>query len=145
MAVSRLSAVSAAPPEVVYDLWSDLDRMREWVGGVTGVTDVQGPPGVTGTTYVVLFGPVKSPTTIVDAERPLRYRSRFGSWVLKGESSTTFTAVEGGTRIDQEIRTIGWFSEITSRLFSMGSYKGSYQGELNAFAKLAEETAAARG
>ena len=145
MAVSRLSAVSAAPPEVVFDLWSNLDRMREWVGGVTGVTDVRGPLGVTGTTYVVLFGPLKSPTTILDAERPLRYRSRFGNWVLKGESATTFTAVDGGTRIDQEIRTVGWFSEITSRIFSMGSYKGSYQGELNEFARLAEHEAAAQG
>ena len=37
--------------------------------------------------------------------------------------------------------TIGWFSEITSRLFALGSYKGSYQGELNDFARLAEAEA----
>ena len=30
-----------------------------------------------------------------------------------------------------------WVSAITSRLFGLGSYKGSYQGELNEFARLA--------
>jgi hypothetical protein len=39
------------------------------------------------------------------------------------------------------MRTEGLVSEITSRLFSMGSYKGSYQGELNDFARLAEREA----
>jgi len=144
MATTRLTATSAAPPEVAYDLWANLDRMHEWVGGVTKVTDVEGPLGRAGTTYVVWFGPVKSPTVILAAERPRSYRSKFGSWVLRGESATTFEAEGGGTRIRQEIRTIGWFSEITSRLFSMGSHKGSYQGELNEFARLAEAEAAAR-
>jgi uncharacterized protein YndB with AHSA1/START domain len=29
----------------VFRLWTDLDRMKEWVGGVTKVTDVTGPIG----------------------------------------------------------------------------------------------------
>ncbi|HUQ43767.1 MAG TPA: SRPBCC family protein [Candidatus Limnocylindria bacterium] len=142
MATTRLSAISAAPPEIVYDLFTNLDRMKEWVGGVTKVTDVDGALGRTGTSYIVWFGPVKSPTVVLEAERPLRYRSRFGSWVLRGESDTAFEPEGEGTRIRQEIRTIGWFSEISSRVFSIGSYKGSYQGELNEFARLAEVEAA---
>ena len=39
-----------APRERVFDLWTDLDRMLEWVGGVTSVTDVSGPVDQVGTT-----------------------------------------------------------------------------------------------
>jgi hypothetical protein len=28
-----------APPERVFDLWTDLDRMPEWIGGLIKVTD----------------------------------------------------------------------------------------------------------
>jgi uncharacterized protein YndB with AHSA1/START domain len=145
VATTRLSTFAEAPPELVFDLWIDLERMKDWVEGVTRVTDVSGPVDRPGTTYVVCFGPVKSHTTVLEAERPTRFRSRFGSWVLRGENMATFSPEAGGTRIDQEIRTIGWFSEITSRLFSIGSSKGSYRGELNAFARLSERQAAERG
>ena len=74
-------------------------------------------------------------------EPPRLIRTRFGSWVLRGENTATFTPEGDGTRITQEMTTIGWFSEITSRLFALGSYKGSYQGELNDFARLAEAEA----
>ena len=33
MPTHRLSAYAAAPPERVFDLWIDLDRMPDWVGG----------------------------------------------------------------------------------------------------------------
>jgi uncharacterized protein YndB with AHSA1/START domain len=137
----RLTAFANAPIEVVFDLWTNLERMKEWIGGVTGVSDVTGPMTQAGTRYVVHFGPVKSPSEVLAVEPPRHIRTRFGSWVLRGTNSTTFTPEGAGTRIDEEIQTVGWFSEITSRLFSMGSYKGSYQGELNAFAKLAEQEA----
>jgi uncharacterized protein YndB with AHSA1/START domain len=137
----RLTAFAAAPPERVFELWTDLERMREWVGGVTKVTDVSGPVDRVGTSYVVWFGPVKSPTVVLDAERPRRFSTRFGNWILRGTSTTTFEAENGGTRIDEVMRTEGWVSAITSRLFSLGSYKGSYQGELNDFARLAEREA----
>ena len=45
-----------APPERVFALWTNLERMGEWVGGVTGVTDISGPVDRVGTTYVVHFG-----------------------------------------------------------------------------------------
>jgi uncharacterized protein YndB with AHSA1/START domain len=40
MPMHRLTAYAAAPPERVFDLWIDLDRMKEWVRGVTRVTDL---------------------------------------------------------------------------------------------------------
>jgi uncharacterized protein YndB with AHSA1/START domain len=138
----RLSAFSAAPPERVFDLWTDLDRMKEWVGGVTRVTDLSGPVDRAGTRYVVWFGPVKSPTEVLEAERPRRFTTRFGNWILRGTSSTTFEPEGDGTRITEEFVTKGLVSAVTSRIFGMGSYKGSYQGELNEFARLAEREAA---
>jgi len=143
MPTHRLTAFAAAPPERVFDLWIDLDRMREWVGGVTKVTDVSGPVDRAGTTYVTWFGRVRSPTVVLEADRPRKLSTRFGSWILRGVNTTTFEPEGGGTRITEVIRTEGLVSEITSRLFSMGSYKGSYQGELNDFARLAEREASA--
>ena len=141
MPTHHLTAFSAAPPERVFDLWIDLDRMKDWVGGVTKVTDVTGPVDRAGTRYIVWFGPVKSPTVVLDAERPRRFSTRFGNWILRGVSTATFEAEGSGTRITQDMRTEGWVSALTSRLFAIGSYKGSYQGELNDFAKLAEREA----
>jgi uncharacterized protein YndB with AHSA1/START domain len=139
----RLTAFSAAPPERVFDLWTNLDRMREWVGGVTKVTDVSGPVDRVGTRYVVWFGPIKSPTEVLEAERTQHFKTRFGNWLLRGTNSATFQPEGDGTRITEEFVTVGLVSAVTSRLFGMGSYKGSYQGELNEFAKLAEREAGA--
>jgi uncharacterized protein YndB with AHSA1/START domain len=145
MATHRMTAFAAALPERVFDLWINLDRMKEWVGGVTKVTDVTGPVDQVGTTYVVWFGPVKSPTEVLEADRPRRLTTRFGNWILRGVNTTTFVPEGDGTRIVEEMRTEGWVSEITSRLFALGSGKGSYQGELNEFAKLAEREEGPKG
>lgn len=130
-----------APPEPVFALWTNLERMGEWVGGVTGVTEISGPVDRVGTTYVVHFGPVKSPTEVLEAERPRRFATRFGSWVLRGMSSTTFEPDGAGTRVTQAFETVGWFSAISSWVFSRGSYEGSFRGELEKFGRLAEREA----
>ena len=138
MPTHRLTAFAAAPPDRVFALWIDLDRMKDWVGGVTKVTGVSGPVDEAGTRYVVWFGPVQSPTIVLETERPRRFSTRFGSWLLRGVNTTTFEPEGDGTRITEVMQTEGWVSAITSRLFSIGSYKGSYQGELNDFARLVE-------
>jgi uncharacterized protein YndB with AHSA1/START domain len=38
MGTHRLSVHVAALPERVFGLWTDLGRMKDWVGGVTRVT-----------------------------------------------------------------------------------------------------------
>jgi uncharacterized protein YndB with AHSA1/START domain len=131
----------AAPAERVFALWTDLERMGEWVGGVTGVTDVSGPIDQVGTTYVVHFGPVKSPTEILEVERPRRFATRFGSWLLRGRSSATFESDGDGTRVTQAFETVGRISAISSWVFSRGSYEGSFRGELEKFARIAEDEA----
>lgn len=144
MPVHHLSAYSAAPPERVFALWTDLDRMKEWVGGVTKVTDVTGPVDQAGTRYLVWFGRMKSPTVVLEADRPRRFSTRFGNWIMRGVNTTTFVPEGDGTRIVEDFRTEGLVSAIAARLFALGSYKGSFQGELNDFAKLAEREAAGR-
>lgn len=135
----HLTAFAKAPPERVFDLWIDLDRMKEWVGGVTKVTDVSGPVDRVGTRYVVWFGRVKSPTEVLEAERPARFKTRFGNWIMRGVNTTTFEAEGDGTRIVEDFQTEGFVSAIAAQIFALGSYKGSFQGELNAFARIAEE------
>jgi uncharacterized protein YndB with AHSA1/START domain len=134
-----------APPDRVFDLWTNLERMSEWVGGVTGVEAVSGPVDRAGTTYVVRFGRVRSPTEVIDAERPSRFATRFGNWILRGVSSATFEPEGDGTRVTQEFQTVGLVSRISAWIFSRGSYEGSFRGELEKFGRIAEREAAAAG
>lgn len=115
--------------------------MREWVGGVTRVTDVTGPVERAGTRYTVWFGPVRSPTEVLEVESPGRIRSRFGNWLLRGETLATFDDVDGGTRLVQVFKTQGLISSISARLFALGSSRGSFRGELEAFRAMAEREA----
>jgi uncharacterized protein YndB with AHSA1/START domain len=145
MAHYKISTVVAAPIDKVFALWTDLERMGDWVGGVTGVTDISGPIDKAGTTYVVHFGPVKSPTEVLEVERPRRFATKFGSWVLRGRSSATFEPEGDGTRVTQEFETVGRISAISAWIFSRGSYEGSFRGELEKFARIAEREAATGG
>ena len=138
MARYTISTHVAAPREDVFALWTNLERMGEWVGGVTDVSDISGPIDQAGTTYVVHFGPMKSPTEILEVERPRLFATRFGNWLLRGRSRATFESDGDGTRIVQKFETVGWISTISSWVFSRGSYEGSFRGELEKFARLAE-------
>ena len=142
MGTHQLTVHVAAPPDVVFELWTDLDRMQEWVGGVTNVTDVTGPVGRVGTRYTVWFGRMASRTEVLEADPPRVLRTRFRSRLLGGETTATFEPEGDGTRIVQEFRTEGLVAAIAGWIFSRGSYRGSFQGELNDFARLAEAEAA---
>ena len=126
MARYTFSTHVAAPPEHVFALWTNLERMGEWVGGVTGVSDVSGSIDQAGTTYVVHFGPLKSPTEVLEVHRPTLFATRFGSRILRGRSSATFEPDMDGTRITQTFETVGLISAISSWVFSRGSYEGSF-------------------
>ena len=145
MSVYRFSVHVAAPQETVFDLWTNLDRMAGWVGGVTKVTDITGPTDQTGTRYTVWFGSMHSTTEILEGVRPRLIRTRFGNRLLRGETRATFEPDDGGTRLTQEFRTEGLIPAIVARLFATGSYRGSFRGELNDFARLAEQDAGPAG
>jgi uncharacterized protein YndB with AHSA1/START domain len=145
MGVYRYEARSSAAPEQVFDLWTNLDRMHEWTGGVTKVTDLTGPVTSPGTTYSVWFGAMRSRTTVLEVDRPTRFRSRFRNLLLRGQSVTTFEPDGNGTLIREEMRTEGIVAAIFGRIFASGSYRGSFQGELNKFAEIAGREANASG
>ena len=138
MAEYVVTTLVAAPPEHVFDMWTDLDRFHEWIGGVTRVTDRIGSLDEAGARYTVWFGGMASPTTVIEVERPHHIRTRFGNLILKGESDARFTPEGDGTRIVQVIRTRGLVSAVFGRIFATGSYEGSFRGELERFRVLVE-------
>ena len=138
----EFSTFIAASPERVFDLWTDLDRMTEWVGGVTRVSDITGPVTRSGATYTVWFGRMASRTVVLDVERPRRFRTRFGNRILRGTNEATFEPEGAGTRLTQRMETEGFVAAIMARIFALGSYEGSFRGELAKFAGIAERESA---
>lgn len=141
MGTFRVSTLVAASPERVFATWTDLHRFHEWIGGVTRVTDLEGSVDVPGSRYTVWFGRMASPTEILAVDRPRHIRTRFGNAILKGESDVRFVPEGQGTRINQEFTTQGFIAGVFGRLFAMGSYRGSFKGELEAFRELVEHEA----
>ncbi len=143
MATYRFAVDIAAPREQVFDLWTNLDRMAEWVGGVKDVIDISGPVDRAGTTYTVRFGSwATSPTTVIAAERPSQFTTRFGNTYLRGENDATFEDIGTATRLIQEFRVDGFLPRVMARIFATGSYRGSFRGELNHFKDICEREAA---
>ena len=140
----RFSVFVAAPPESVFDRWVDLDRMHEWIGGMTRVTDLTGPADRAGTTYTVWFGRTASRTEVLEVERPRRIRTRFGNFYLRGVTEATFEPKDGGTRLTQTFETEGLLPAIVARIFATGSYPGSFRGELATFVRIAERELSGR-
>jgi type II secretory pathway component PulF len=84
-----------------------------------------------------------SRTRILDVERPRRFSTRFGNRILRGTSEATFEPAGTGTQLTQRMATEGLVAGIMGRIFSMGSYEGSFRGELAKFASIVEREAAA--
>ena len=57
---------------------------------------------------------------------------------LRGESAAPFEPEAGGTRLVQTFRTQGLIPAIAAWIFSKGSWKGSFKGELEHFREIAE-------
>jgi uncharacterized protein YndB with AHSA1/START domain len=138
MGTYRFQQRVAASPERVYDLFTNLDRMAEWTGGVTGVTELSGVRGEAGSSYVVHFGRMSSKTDVLAADRPRLFRSHFGNRILRGTNEARFEPAGTGTLMTQELRTEGVIPAITAWLFAKGSWRGSFRGELAEFARIAE-------
>jgi uncharacterized protein YndB with AHSA1/START domain len=127
-----------APVDLVFELWTDLDRMREWVGGVTRVTGPDGPTDRVGTRYTTWFGSMASETEVIEAERPRLFATRFRNRLLRGVNRTTLEPEGAGTRLSQTFDVDGLIPNVMARIFATGSYKGSFRGELREFVRIAE-------
>jgi uncharacterized protein YndB with AHSA1/START domain len=138
MGEHRFSIHVEAPPDAVFALWIDLERSKEWIGGLTRITDVSGPLDRPGASYTAWFGRMRSPTEVLAVSRPHFIRTRFGSAILAGESAATFEAEGAGTRLTQTFTTRGIVPAIMGRVFAAGSWKGSFRGELAHFGRIAE-------
>jgi uncharacterized protein YndB with AHSA1/START domain len=132
-----------APRDLVFDLWTNLERAPEWVGGLTHFSDVTGPVQQRGTRYAAHFGRMASPTEVLEADRPHVFATNFGSRLLAGENHATFESEDGGTRLTQIFVVRGLIPRIAARIFATGAYRGSFRGELDEFVKIAEADARA--
>ena len=133
----------AAPVDVVFDLWTNLERMREWTGGVTKVTGPTGPMDRVGTRYSVWFGGMESRTEVIDAERPKRFGTRREPDPARHEHHLVRT---GRHRHDPDpgVRDRGPRRRVHGPDFRPRVVQGQLRGELEAFRRIAE-TEAARG
>jgi Activator of Hsp90 ATPase homolog 1-like protein len=133
------------PRYFLYDLWTDPERMPEWVNGLTRVTDVSGLPGVAGTKYRFWYGSMDERVEVEAAEFPLyvRTRSRFGT--IKVETAMAFEQTNAGTRLRLAWVARGIKARIWARVVSMGDYRWTFRADLERFVALAEREFAASG
>lgn len=136
MAEFTLTRDIAAPPECVFDLWVNLERMSEWSG--ERVTDLVGVAGETGTHCFVGYGRWRAPVEVIDGRRPTTYAFRVSWGPVTAEFRAEFAAIPGGTRLTQILRTRGPLAWIWARILATGSYAGSFRGEMATFARIAE-------
>lgn len=141
MAANSFTIDIAAPPEIAYDIWVDPTRMPEWNEGVTRVTDVIGLPGHARTRYTVRFGRTAAAAEVMVGERPHRFARRVRLGPLAAEFDSTFDMSGSGTRMTETVRTRGLIGWLWNRALSTGRYRGSFRGELDAFARICEREA----
>lgn len=127
-----------APPEQVFDTWVDPRRSLEWTEGMSAVSDIAGPPGRAGTRYRAGFGRAVATVEVLVGDRPRRYAWRVDLGPLSAEFDTRFERTPAGTRMTETVRTRGLLGWAWNRILSTGSYRGSFRGELRAFAEICE-------
>jgi len=110
-----------ASPEATFALWTNLERMKEWVGGATRVSDVTGPLTEPGTRYTTWFGSMASPTEVLEVTPGRYFRTRFGNRLLRGENAAAFEPDGAGTKLKQEFTTNGLIPALMARIFATGS------------------------
>ena len=94
----------AAPPERVYDLYTDLDRAAEWQEGRPRIVDRSGEPGRAGSTYTIRRGPSSARSEVIVAERPTEHVVEIhGALGLRAMITAGFVPEDRGTRMTVEL------------------------------------------
>lgn len=144
-----------APTETLF-LWTDLDRVTEWMRGVRRVTDVAGRPDrpdftlpgqktplviAPGSRYTLWFrlGPVRHEVLPVDdPASTTAHRTRLEGTFRRGEMLVTFEPEGGGSRVTLDVQTDGLLPGIAGRVLAAGSFPGGFRSQLRSFARFAE-------
>jgi uncharacterized protein YndB with AHSA1/START domain len=112
----------AAPPERVFDLYTDLDRIGEWQEGHPQITDVSGDPSEAGSSYISRRGRLASRFEVVAADRPSRHVVAFdGPAGLRAELNAGFAAVNNGTQLTLHLDA-RWRSPLLGRILEMAVF-----------------------
>ena len=94
----------AAPPERVYDLYTDLDRVAEWQEGRPRITDRSGEQSRAGSTYTTRRGPSSARSQVIVAERPTEQVVEIsGALGLQAVLTSRFAPEDRGTRMTVEL------------------------------------------
>lgn len=111
----RFSGHVNASREQVFDLWVNPDRIKEWIVSLTRITDVTGPTDEAGTRYTAWFGRSKSPTKVLDADRPRLIRTPFRQWSAGRHDPDDLRREDGGTLLTEAFSTEGFIPGIAGR------------------------------
>lgn len=97
MGQRQVSADIGAPPELVFDLYTDAQRVGEWQTGVRSV-EATGSLAQVGSTWTVRYGgPFTVKGTVLEVQRPLSHRQRFSEMMGLVSCTTTARFVPAGT------------------------------------------------
>jgi uncharacterized membrane protein len=101
MGERQVSVMITAPPEIVFELYTDAGHVREWLSGAREVRTV-GPTDQPGRRAVMVYRwPFKMTAEVLEVERPTRHVQRLTELLGLVTCTTTarFRAVEGGTEL----------------------------------------------
>jgi uncharacterized membrane protein len=101
MGERQVSVMINAPPEIVFGLYTDAGRVREWLSGAREVRTV-GPTDQPGGRAVIAYRwPFKMMAEVLEMERPARHVQRLRELLGLVTCTTTarFRWVEGGTEL----------------------------------------------
>ena len=156
MTTYRFGSHAHLPPTEALFLWADLDRVTEWMEGVTRVSDAVGRPDLPdfalpghstplvtapGSRYTLWFGRRPVRYQVVAQEEPradTAHRTRLDGSFRRGETLVTFEPEGDGCRITLVVHADGLLPRIVARLLALGSYRGSYRSQLSSFGRLAD-------
>jgi uncharacterized membrane protein len=90
-----------APPEIVFGLYTDAGRVREWLSGVREVRTAGPTDQPCGRSVMVYRWPFKMAAEVLEVERPARHVQRLKELLGLVTCTTTarFRRVEGGTEL----------------------------------------------
>jgi uncharacterized protein YndB with AHSA1/START domain len=91
----------AAPPERVFDIYTDFRRLSEWQGQ-PGLKGTEGRFDRPGAAFVIRYGgPLTLRGTVLAAQRPTlhRIRARELAGLVTCETTARFDPADGGTRL----------------------------------------------